>query len=156
MKLIGGVVVATLLTGLIMMMPGCFSYKEFTHSDTAVRLGIDNTPSENDLKRGYEVYDNVIAPIRNEWGDVRITSAYRSRELNKHVGGVTNSQHLTGEAVDFVVPGHSHKEVAEWIIENIEFDQLILEPSWIHISYTATNRNEVLTYTTNGLIRGLR
>jgi hypothetical protein len=66
-------------------------------------------------------------------------------QLNAAVGGVPDSQHLNGEAVDIVVP--DKEVVAQWIIDNLDFDQLIIEPTWLHISYKKNgNRKEVLNY----------
>lgn len=128
------------------------SYKEATISPTAVRLGIDNTPEEHQLKRMKLVAEKCFEPIRAHYGKpINVTSFFRSLELNKAIGGSSKtSQHMQGEAIDFVCEGM--KELFEWIQKNIEFDQLIWEygddqePDWIHISYTEQrpNRQQVL------------
>ena len=155
MKIVSGTVIASLLAGLVMMSDN-FTYKEFVHSDTADKLGITNVPDSATILRGRILFNSVVQPIRDHWGPVIITSGFRNKQLNEAVGGVPDSQHTTGEAVDFVVPGHDHKKIAEWIVDNLEFDQLILEPSWIHISYSENNRNEVFTYTSFGFVKGLQ
>lgn len=124
-----------------------FRLSEFTASQTATRRGIDNTPPRDvvdTLKRtalGLEAVRSLLmAPII-------ISSGYRSPALNKAIGGAKSSQHVKGEAVDFICPGFgSPKEVCEAIARsNLRFDQLIYEGTWVHISFADTNRREVLT-----------
>lgn len=124
-----------------------FRLSEFTASQTATRRGIDNTPPRDvvdALKRtalGLEAVRSLLmAPII-------ISSGYRSPALNKAIGGAKSSQHVKGEAVDFICPGFgSPKEVCEAIARsNLRFDQLIYEGTWVHISFADTNRREVLT-----------
>jgi hypothetical protein len=122
-----------------------FSYVEFVRSDTAKKNNIINVPNKQQIENGKALFINIIKPIRERFNDVRITSAFRSVELNAAVGGVPDSQHLNGEAVDIVVP--DKEVVAQWIIDNLDFDQLIIEPTWLHISYKKNgNRKEVLNY----------
>ena len=133
-----------------------FSYDEFVYSETALIAGIDNTPNNTHIQNGKLLFENVMQPIRDKFGKVIVTSAYRNPHLNKMVGGIEDSQHVSGQAVDFVVRSTNHKKVCQWIIDNLEFDQLILEPSWIHVSYSNdVNRNEVLTYHNGMFIPGL-
>lgn len=129
------------------------SYKEATLSPTALRLGIDNNPDKDTLKRMQLVANNCFEPIRKMYGKpITITSFYRSQALNMAIGGSsTTSQHIQGEAIDFDCNA-DNKKVFDWIRKNIEFDQLIWEygsdgePDWIHISYTEQrpNRQQVL------------
>lgn len=128
------------------------SYKEGTISPTAVRLGIENTPDQHQLKRMKTIAEKCFEPIRVHYGNpINVTSFFRSLELNKAIGGSSKtSQHMQGEAIDFVCEDMA--ELFRWIRENIEYDQLIWEygddrePDWIHISYTEQrpNRYEVL------------
>lgn len=124
-----------------------FRLSEFTSSQTATRRGIDNTPPRevvDALKRtalGLEAVRSLLmAPII-------ITSGYRSPALNKAIGGAKNSQHVKGEAVDFICPGFgSPKEVCEAINRSsLQFDQLIYEGTWIHISFSEKPKREALT-----------
>lgn len=127
------------------------SYKEATMSPTAIRNGISNEPDEYQLARMKKVAAK-FEQIREYYGKpIKITSFFRSIELNKAIGGSSKtSQHMQGEAIDFVCEGM--KELFEWIRKNVEYDQLIWEygndtaPDWIHISYTEQrpNRHEVL------------
>jgi len=131
-----------------------FTLTEFTKSQTALRQGIDNTPSPEHLDAAKHLFETVVQPIRDHFGPTIINSGYRGPELNAAVGGSSKSQHCKGEAVDLEVPGVANAEVAEWIRDNLEFDQLILEfytpgipdSGWVHVSAAnAENRKSVLT-----------
>lgn len=106
---------------------------------------VENIPNEAQKEALLHLCVNVLQPIRDEFGAVRITSGYRCEKLNMLVGGSKTSQHVKGEAADFKCENMA--EVFEWIKENLEFDQLINEYnfSWIHVSYSNTrNRKQVL------------
>lgn len=127
-----------------------FTLSEFTRSQTATRHGIDNTPSDKEVKALKALCENVLERIRANFGPVRISSGYRSKELNKMIGGSQTSQHSKGEAADIEVPRISNRVLAEWIAENCDFDQLILEfhnpqagadSGWIHVSWVDRNKN---------------
>ena len=117
-----------------------FTLDEFTRSMTATRLGIDNTPKDEHLEAAKALFENVVQPIRDHFGITRISSGYRSPALNEAIGGSTRSQHSKGQAVDFECDGQDNLEVAKWIRDNLEFDQLILEfDSWIHLGFAEKN-----------------
>ena len=132
-----------------------FTLNELTKSQTAVRFGIDNTPTEEHLQNLKILVNQFLQPLRDAKGlPIRVTSCYRAPKLNKKVGSSSKSQHQKGEAVDFEITGFSNLELASWIEENMEFDQLILEfydastpnSGWIHSSYVGEkNRKQVLT-----------
>ncbi|WP_292486529.1 D-Ala-D-Ala carboxypeptidase family metallohydrolase [Methanohalobium sp.] len=132
-----------------------FTLSEFTKSQTAERKGIDNNPSEVEIHAMKEVAQNVLQPARDHFGPIIVTSGYRSPELNKAIGGSSTSQHRFGEAADIESIRVSNLKLAEWIRDNLEFDQLILEfvtpgdptSGWVHVSYKSDgdNRKEVLT-----------
>lgn len=91
----------------------------------------------------------VLEPVRSAFGPVVITSGYRCPALNAAVGGAATSQHAKAEAADFIVPGRDLDDVFEWIQKAIiPFDQVILEPGWIHVSYCGQpgNRREALIF----------
>jgi hypothetical protein len=142
-----------------------FKLSEFTKSQTALRHGIDNTPSEEVRGNLKKLAENVLEPVRVHFGKpVRISSGYRSPALNRILGSKITSQHLSGHAADFEVPGISNLEVAKYIRDNLEFDQVIWEygsiddPSagWVHCSYVAgSNRMSVLTIGIDGAKEGL-
>jgi len=125
---------------------------EFYHSATAERLGIDNTPDEETLDNLKSTFTICIAPTEENFGArANIINGYRCAELNKKVGGVANSQHLDGLAFDTTFAGVDNRTAFDWMRGetdgkfNINFDQLILEPTWIHVSQKASgNRREVL------------
>lgn len=123
-----------------------FSLSEMTKSSTAERQGIANEPSESEIENLTLVCDNILEPVRNHYGIPFIpNSGFRCLELNRAIGSSDKSQHTMGKAVDFEVPGISNKEVALWVKENCEYDQLILEfykegqpaSGWVHCSYDA-------------------
>ena len=140
-----------------------FSLQEMTKSQTALRRGIDNTPTPDKIEPLTRLCEKVLQPVRDHFDrPVTITSGYRSPELCMAIGSKPTSQHTKGQAADFEVPGVSNMEVAQWIAENCEFDQLILEcytggnTGWIHCSYVHEPRKELLTYDrTNGYRKGL-
>ncbi len=124
-----------------------FRLSEFTRSATAIRNGIDNTPSIEDIEALQSLCINVLEPLRRRFGVIRITSGYRSPKLNSVIGGSRTSQHMFGEAADIHV---GNREVAlkfyNFIMHNIVFDQMLLEMRkgkvhCLHISYTTERVN---------------
>ena len=98
--------------------------------------------------------DNVLDPLREKIGAIRITSGYRTPAYNKQIGGATNSQHCKGEAVDLQPLQTNIEEVFSLIIREFPYDQVILEKNnkgskWIHISYSTTNRKKAMTAEVN-------
>ena len=131
-----------------------FTLNEYTKSQTAIRRGIDNTPSDEHLSKAKSLFEYVVQPVRDNFGVTVINSGYRGFLLNQAVGGSTTSQHCKGEAVDIECPGVANYDIAKWIQDNIDFDQLILEfytpgipnSGWVHVSYKSEgNRKSVLT-----------
>ena len=134
-----------------------FNLKEFTKSETAIRKRIDNTPNAVHTQNLKTVCEKILEPVRKHFGKpVRINSGYRGPALNAAVGGSSKSQHCNGEAVDFEIDGLANPELAKWVAENCEFDQIILEfydpkegpnSGWVHASFSTTgkNRKEKLT-----------
>ncbi len=128
-----------------------FALSEIIHSNTAKRLGIDNEPTETHLQNMQHLVDNLIQPLRDAVGPIRVSSGYRNPELNRAIGGSRSSQHCKGEALDlqFWQNGKMMNElIYEWILDSgIEFDQMINEFdfAWIHISLKKKgSRNQVL------------
>ena len=132
-----------------------FTLSEFTKSQTALRLGIDNTPQGEHLEAAKALFENVIQKVRDQFGPTTINSGYRGPALNEAVGGTATSQHCKGEACDIECPGVANADVANWIVEHLDFDQVIFEfytpgipdSGWVHVSYTTqgTNRKSILT-----------
>jgi len=132
-----------------------FSMAEFTKSQTAERKGIDNTPQGEHLEAAKALFENVVQKVRDHFGPTVINSGYRCPELNEAVGGSATSQHCHGEAADIEVPGVANADLANWIVENTDFDQVILEfytpgipdSGWVHVSYKAdgSNRGKPMT-----------
>ena len=131
-----------------------FTLAEFTKSQTASRKGLDNTPGPEHLESAKALFENVVQKIRDNFGVTVINSGYRGPALNEAVGGSNRSQHCKGEAVDIECPGTPNYNVAKFIEDTLDFDQLILEfytpgipdSGWVHVSYkSAGNRKSVLT-----------
>lgn len=116
-----------------------------------------NVPGEAEIARLRILCQQVLEPLRAHYGrPVRVNSAFRSPKVNRAVGGSATSQHLRGEAADVEIPGVSNLEVAQYIRDNLPFDQLILEAyrpgvpgsGWVHVSYREGRlRRSVLTMT---------
>ena len=135
------------------------SLKELLFSETATRLAIPNQPNDQALINLQTLIYEVINPIVNHFGDIKITSGYRSPELCLKIGSSIKSQHCLGQAVDFIILDVSNREVADWIVNHLDYDQCILEfwekdkinSGWIHCSYSSTNRKMHLrAYKANG------
>ena len=104
-----------------------FTLSELTKSDTAIRRGINNNPNAEQIEKLKALCENILQPVRDHFGRVKITSGYRSPELCAAIGSSVNSQHAKAEAADFEVLGVDNAEVADWINMNCTTDQLILE-----------------------------
>ena len=122
-----------------------FTIKELCKSNTATQYGIDNTPNDEVVGNLTKLVDNVLDPLRERYGKpIIVNSGYRSPELNKAVGGVWNSEHLTGRAADISVRSkEGNKELFELAQRlNLPYRQLLNESnySWVHISY---NENDI-------------
>jgi len=131
------------------------SYKEATHSTTAKRLGIDNTPDADQFSNMIYVAENVFQPVREHFGvPIYVSSFFRSEALNSAIRGSSSSTHMKGEAMDLdadVFGKVTNAEIFHYIKDNLEFDQLIwefgtdTEPAWVHVSLSkGTNRNQIL------------
>jgi len=130
-----------------------FTLEELTKSDTASRLGIDNTPTEEVKRNLTTLVDKVLDPLRTAWGaPIVVNSGYRSTALNDAVGGSKTSDHISGRAADIEAtdraPASNAKLFALIQSLNLPFDQLIDESgmSWVHVSYRseAENRKQIL------------
>ena len=134
-----------------------FTLEEMIKSETALRHGMDNTPGENEIGNLKVLCEKVLQPVRDHFGKgVKVNSGFRHPDVNAKVGGSRTSDHTRGQASDIEIPGVPNAELAEWIKDNLEFRQLILEfytpgvpdSGWVHVSYVAEdNKKEVLTAT---------
>ena len=152
-----------------------FTIEEFTRSDKASQLGIDNTPNQSQIDNVNELVVNLLDPLREAWGNhckrynlgtgtIRISSGIRSQALNEAVGGSKTSAHYLGYAADLVPYNKNLKEFKEfvwrWLVESGEdFDQFISEdenpsgiPAWIHLGYknSAGKQRRQYMYMKNG------
>ena len=130
------------------------SNKESVYSRTALRRGIDNTPTEEHKKNMIKLAENIFEPLRMYvGGPIKINSFYRSPELNKAIGGSSKSQHCNGQAIDIddTFGRMTNAEMYRFIKDHLNFDQMIWEfgddknPNWVHVSYVGEeNRNRCL------------
>lgn len=132
-----------------MQLSDHFTLEEATTSQTAVRQGIDNTPPD-DILDNMKQTAQMMEEVRTLLGHpIRISSWYRSEELNAAIGGSRTSDHVSGYAIDFMCPGFgSPYDITKKLEESdIEFSQLIHEfGRWVHISFRPTpNKNKLLT-----------
>ena len=138
------------------------SNKESVYSRTALRLDIDNTPTEEHKENMIKLAEEVFEPLRvYVGGPIKINSFYRSTKLNKAIGGSSKSQHCHGQAIDIddTYGKMTNAEMFKFIRENLDYDQMIWEfgsddnPDWVHVSYVSKqdNRNRcLLAYKDNG------
>lgn len=129
-----------------------FKLSEFIKSATATARGIDNTPNEQVISNLKPLCEQVLEPLRSHFNvPIIIGCGYRSPALNKAVGGVSNSQHMTGEACDIHLPDEATgKRWFLWLMEFSVFDQLIWEKStptskhhWIHVSFKHSGKQRM-------------
>ena len=144
-----------------------FTLAELIYSATAVKKGIDNKPTEEHYKNMVSLCKNVLQPLREKLGKpINVNSCYRCPKLNAAVGGAKTSQHCNGQAADIEIMGLSNHDLACYIREHMDFDQLILEyadnlkndknSGWVHVSYkTSGNRHQCLTINKSGTKLGL-
>lgn len=142
-----------------------FILSEFTKSQTAARLGIDNTPGDADIRALTLVSIAILEPVRKHFGvGFSPNSGFRCQELNSAIGSKPTSQHTKGEAVDIELPGISNYDLAAWIGNTLMFDQIILEhyklgvpdSGWVHVSLKQyENRQSALTYSGGRFLQGL-
>ena len=132
---------------------------EVTRSETAKRKGVSNMPTPEHLENFKLLAEKVFEPIREHFGvPIHISSGYRSKELNKAIGGSSSSEHCEGRAIDIDMDGSAsgvtNKQVFDFIKENLNFNQLINEfdYSWVHVSYNPNGkqRKQVLRAVKSG------
>ena len=134
-----------------MILSDHFSLAEFTKSQTAIRKGIKNDPNDAAIENMRLLCENILEPVRQHY-DIPFTlnSGFRCLALNEAVGSSSRSQHVTGQAADFEIPTIANKDLAHWIMDNLDYDQVLLEfykegdPSsgWVHCSYDNGNNRK--------------
>ena len=132
-----------------------FSLSEMTKSDTALRLDMDNTPNAVQVENLKTLCEKVLQPVRDHFGKgVKVNSGFRHPQVNAAVGGSKTSDHCKGMAADIEIPGVANGDLAQWIVDNLEFRQVILEfytpgvpdSGWVHVSFNPEdNKKQVLT-----------
>ena len=131
-----------------------FTLNELTKSQEATRLEIDNTPNEEHILNLKLLCENVLQPIRDFYGmPLSVSSGYRSAALCEAIGSSSKSQHTKGQAADFEIFGVANKDLADFVVKNLDYDQCILEfwnenepnSGWVHCSFNSSgNRKQFL------------
>ena len=132
-----------------------FSLNELTKSETALRKGLDNEPTQDVIAALQTLAVNVLQPVRDHYAKgVKVNSGYRSPEVNASVGGSKTSDHCKGQAADIEIVGVANADLARYIRDELQFTQLILEfytqgipdSGWVHVSYDSNNlKRQVMT-----------
>jgi len=118
------------------------------HSNTAIHYGINNMPTSEAIVNMMVTAEKLYDPLYEHFGkELRLNSFYRSAALCEKLGSKPTSQHCRGQAID--IETTSNKELFEWIIANLKFDQIIwefgdVEPDWVHVSYAPKLRRSIL------------
>lgn len=121
-----------------------FSLHEMVKSETALRQGLDNTPGDAEIANLKLLAEKILQPVRDHYGKgVKVNSGFRHPNVNAAVGGSRTSDHCKGQAADIEIPGIPNAELAEHIVKNYKFTQVILEfytpgipdSGWVHVSY---------------------
>lgn len=130
-----------------MILKDSFDLSQFTVSQTAIRKGIDNLPTKDEVTNLRRLHKNVLVPIKEKTGaQIIVTSGFRSEALNRAIGGAKSSQHVKGQAADIIATNMTPLELYERIKSaGIIFDQLIEEfGQWVHVSLSTTPRGQKL------------
>ena len=138
------------------MLTNNFSLAEMIKSETAIRRDMDNYPHSDEVIQNLTILcEQVLQPLRDAYGvGIKVNSGYRSPDVNAAVGGSRTSDHCKGQAADIEIPGVANADLAQYIADNFEFTQLILEfytqgipdSGWVHVSYDSNNlKRQVMT-----------
>lgn len=138
------------------MLTNNFSLHEMIKSETASRRDMDNYPHSDEVIQNLTTLcEQVLQPLRDVYGvGIKVNSGYRSPDVNAAVGGSRTSDHCKGQAADIEIPGVPNADLAQYIADNFEFTQLILEfytqgipdSGWVHVSYDSNNlKRQVMT-----------
>ena len=134
-----------------------FTLSEMTKSETALRLNYENEPDEQQLAALTTLCEKVLQPIRDHYGKgVKVNSALRTLPVNRAIGSGDNSHHVRGMAADIEIPGVANADLAQYIVDSLDYTQVILEfytpgipdSGWVHVSYVPEDlKKQVLTAT---------
>jgi zinc D-Ala-D-Ala carboxypeptidase len=126
-----------------------FTIDELCKSQLAIDCGIENKPDSDEVVENLKLLcEKVLQPVRDHYGKpVRINSGYRSEQVNMLARGSKTSDHILGCAADIEINGVPNAELAQWIADNLDYTQVILEfytpgipdSGWVHVSYNPAN-----------------
>ena len=132
-----------------------FTLSEMTKSETALRFNMGNHPGDTEFENLKILCEMVLQPIRNHYNrGVKVNSGYRHPLVNAKVGGSPRSDHCKGMAADIEIPGIANADLAQFIVDNLNYTQVILEfytpgipdSGWVHVSYNPYDlKKQVLT-----------
>jgi zinc D-Ala-D-Ala carboxypeptidase len=145
--------------GLEVALSQNFAEIEFIVSKTAQRLGIDNTPSVDIMEKINQTMAGMERIRAFLSHPIQVLSGYRCPDLNQAVGGAKDSQHMKGEACDFICPDFgTPKTICLSLVPKLiqlGIDQMIMEGTWVHVSFTHMPRYEVLSYREGKYLKGV-
>jgi hypothetical protein len=138
------------------MLTNNFSLHEMIKSEIAIRRDMDNTPHSDEVVQNLTTLcEQVLQPLRDVYNvGIKVNSGYRSPDVNAAVGGSRTSDHCKGQAADIEIPGVANADLAQYIADNFDYTQLILEfytqgipdSGWVHVSYDSNNlKKQVMT-----------
>jgi hypothetical protein len=137
-----------------MLLSENFTLDELTKSQEATRLEIENIPNDEHISNLILLCKNILQPVRYHFKmPLSVSSGFRSAALCEAIGSSAKSQHTKGQAADFEIFGVHNKEVSDWIVQNLDYDQCILEfwnpndpnSGWVHCSFNDEgNRKQYL------------
>lgn len=117
-----------------------FSISELIKSENAIKAGIDNTPSIKEIDNLLNLIFYILQPCRDKFGALKVTSGYRNSKVNFLANGAINSNHLTGCAADIIPLNATFRQVYDFIINNLDYDECFIEKNsngkkWLHIAF---------------------
>lgn len=120
-----------------------FSISELVYSDTAIKHNINNMPDLKSLDNMLNLIVYLLQPVRDKFGSLRVTSGYRCEKVNQLVKGVVNSNHKIGAAADIIPLKATFRQVYDFIVNNLDYDECFIEQSngkkWLHVAYRKGN-----------------
>lgn len=123
-----------------------FSISELCKSDTAIKNNIINVPDLPSADHLLDLICKILQPLRDNFGVITVTSGYRCYRVNKLVNGVTNSNHLYGYAADIIPKQATFKQLYDYVVNNLDYDECFIEQSqgkkWLHVAYRKNNNRK--------------
>lgn len=123
-----------------------FSISELIRSQNAINAGIDNTPSIKETDNLLNLIFYILQPLRDKFGAIKVTSGFRNQKVNFLAGGAINSNHLYGCAADIIPQNATFKQLYDYVVQNLDYDECFIEKSssakWLHVAYRKGNNRK--------------